>query len=290
MVTNENLAAAIASSSTWKGVLEVLNLPSSSFTSIKKRAIDLKLDTSHISQKPRRDITEYISNKVRIYSFHLKERLLNENILEEKCSYCGITEWNGKPAPLELDHIDGNPDNNLLENLRILCPNCHAQTPTYCIGSGKNNKNKRVYKCNTCGSATAGRTRSFCSSCWQNEKLKRKKLVNTCIDCKKEISNNSLRCTPCRFSNNRKTKLKDSKCLECSKPIFKNRIYCSVACQRKKREVIQWPNNLPELSKGRTITQVAKELNVSRHAVMARLRIHHNMILKNGQLITMDSL
>jgi HNH endonuclease len=48
-----------------------------------------------------------------------------------KCMMCSTTTWNGMPVPIELDHIDGDSDNNSEENLRLLCPNCHAQTPTY---------------------------------------------------------------------------------------------------------------------------------------------------------------
>lgn len=48
-----------------------------------------------------------------------------------QCEICLLTEWRGKPIPLDLDHIDGNPDSNDADNLRLLCPNCHAQTDTY---------------------------------------------------------------------------------------------------------------------------------------------------------------
>ena len=65
----------------------------------------------------------------------LKNRLLKENILENKCSICGIDEWQGKEISLQLDHIDGDNHNHRLENLRLVCPNCHSQTDTYC---GKN--------------------------------------------------------------------------------------------------------------------------------------------------------
>ena len=67
---------------------------------------------------------QYQTNKIRV-------RLIKEGIKEQKCEVCGIIDWNGKPVSFELDHIDGNSDNNKLSNLRLLCPNCHSQTETY---------------------------------------------------------------------------------------------------------------------------------------------------------------
>ncbi|MFP4635240.1 MAG: hypothetical protein ACLFRD_05215 [Nitriliruptoraceae bacterium] len=64
-------------------------------------------------------------------SSRLRARLLREGLLRPVCATCGGTRWLGEPMPLELDHIDGDRTNNLLSNLRLLCPNCHAQTPTY---------------------------------------------------------------------------------------------------------------------------------------------------------------
>lgn len=48
-----------------------------------------------------------------------------------RCEICGIGEWNNQPLKLECDHIDGDHSNNRIDNLRLLCPNCHSQTGTY---------------------------------------------------------------------------------------------------------------------------------------------------------------
>lgn len=62
------------------------------------------------------------------------------NIRGYKCEECDIFEWRGKKLSLHLDHIDGNSDNNLPSNIRLLCPNCHSLTDTY---TGRNTKNTK---------------------------------------------------------------------------------------------------------------------------------------------------
>ena len=75
------------------------------------------------------------------YSGSIRKFLLEERGYE--CEECGITEWNNKPITFQVDHIDGNVRNNTKENLKILCPNCHTQTPTWGVKNisheGRNN-------------------------------------------------------------------------------------------------------------------------------------------------------
>jgi hypothetical protein len=62
---------------------------------------------------------------------YIKPRFIKHFLDEYKCFECGIKEWNNKPIVLELEHTDGNNRNNLPENLKLLCPNCHSQTSTF---------------------------------------------------------------------------------------------------------------------------------------------------------------
>jgi hypothetical protein len=76
----------------------------------------------------------------------LKRRLLDAGLLVERCIVCGIKAWLGRDLSLHLDHINGIADDHRLSNLRLLCPNCHSQTPTYC---GLNKKRKAVARTNS---------------------------------------------------------------------------------------------------------------------------------------------
>ncbi len=83
----------------------------------------------------RKPAAYFFDNKAHISSYKLKHKLFRDGIKQEECECCGIREWNGEKAPLQLHHIDGNRYNNDLQNLQILCANCHCQTDTH---SGKN--------------------------------------------------------------------------------------------------------------------------------------------------------
>ena len=109
------------------------------FNTFKRHAIQLNCYNTNQSGKgiskpipPKVNLSEILEGKhPHFQTFKLKNRLLKENIIENKCSICGIENWNDKPLNMELDHIDGNRSNHILENLRMLCPNCHSQTDTY---------------------------------------------------------------------------------------------------------------------------------------------------------------
>ena len=61
-----------------------------------------------------------------------RKRLIEDGIKDNKCECCGLSEWMGKPIPLELHHKDFNHYNNSLDNLVIVCANCHMQAHNYC--------------------------------------------------------------------------------------------------------------------------------------------------------------
>jgi len=68
----------------------------------------------------------------------VKKHLIQSGLLDHRCAECGAEPiWNGKPLVLILDHINGINNDNQLENLRFLCPNCNSQTTTFCRGAGR---------------------------------------------------------------------------------------------------------------------------------------------------------
>lgn len=110
------------------------------YSQIKQRMTDLNLSGKDFRGKS--GITENNNNKKidseKLFcknSKHartiLRKRIIEEKLIKYECAICGVKDWNGKTLSLELDHINGENNDNRLENLRFLCPNCHSQTTTY---------------------------------------------------------------------------------------------------------------------------------------------------------------
>lgn len=128
---------AIANSSTMAQAADSLNMP---FTSFKRKAIELNLYNTNQGAKgtnkkpaPKYELVNILEGLHPNYATgHLKSRLIKAGYKKNECEECNIKEWNNKPLVCHLDHINGISNDHRLENLKMLCPNCHSQTPTYC--------------------------------------------------------------------------------------------------------------------------------------------------------------
>lgn len=95
---------------------------------------------SNMGEMIAKPIDFYLQNGTTIGSNNLKKKILKLKLIEYQCAWCKITDtYDGRPIVLQLDHINGINTDNRLENLRLLCPNCHSQTDTF---TSKNRVNK----------------------------------------------------------------------------------------------------------------------------------------------------
>lgn len=125
---NLNVCGAQYDAVRWK--VKQLGLDPSKFDKTKYRNAML--------QKVRKDLSDIlVENSSYTCFFRLKKRLIAENLLKYECALCQLIDWKGLPISLQLDHKNGNDSDHRLENLRLLCPNCHSQTENY---AGRNKR------------------------------------------------------------------------------------------------------------------------------------------------------
>lgn len=120
-----------------------LGLTGGNYQHLKKYIKEYNISTAHFlgqghlkgkrhSWSPSIPLSECLARDSNYSNSTLKKRLLIEGVLSSTCSICGILPiWNNLPLVFQLDHINGDNRDNRLENLRLLCPNCHAQTITW---------------------------------------------------------------------------------------------------------------------------------------------------------------
>lgn len=210
--TDEQFINAIKNNFSVAGVLRDIGLKvtGANYKTVKITIKRLNLNTQHFTGMGhlkgkshnwgnKKLINEYLVKDFTGSSSKLKLRLIKEGILDNICSICGINNWNNKPITLQLDHINGDNTDNRIENLRILCPNCHTQTETW---GSKNKKRKshdpKKHKCITCNTIINDRRSIKCRDCRNLYRAGLKKELNKCV-CGIVIKNTSKTCKKCRI-------------------------------------------------------------------------------------------
>jgi len=156
--TKEFLQDLVENSHCVADILRKIGKPNSGgmHSFISRRIKEYGIDTPNFSPRPliyninhkKKPLRKILKKNSSFSRTHLKRRLIEEEIIKNKCDECGLEKsWKGKSINMVLDHINGVNNDNRLKNLRLLCPNCNSQQETFCARNSK----VQTRKCTGCG-------------------------------------------------------------------------------------------------------------------------------------------
>ncbi len=205
--TEEELRKAVSENISKRASLLALGLEAQGggYKTIQRMIDVLNLDTSHwlgkgylrgkshnFNKKSKIPLKDILVENSTYDRGRLKWKLIKENLLTYECFVCKLVDWLGQPIILRLDHINGINDDNRLENLRLMCPNCDSQSSTFCgrnTTKAKKNKEEDKLQLETDNSTIKRLTRP--------KKLVKVKKIHICLSCPAVVKNERTRCNSC---------------------------------------------------------------------------------------------
>ena len=306
--TDEQLIEAVKTSISYSEISRKLGISvvAGNFRTIKKYMQRLNLSAGHLlgqahgTSRPfntRSLDSILVDNSTYNNTTMLKKRLVDAGILLNHCYVCNNDNWwKGKPLVLVLDHINGKYNDNRKENLRLVCPNCNSQLPTFCRGDRKS-KLPVLRRCAICNAEITEHSKSgLCSKCAKS-RLNRLRNVNkptkeelemlikemswTDLGKKFHVSDNAVKKWVKQYGIEFRTRpyIKnankvDCPCSQCGKDFYtthyKKQKYCSIRCKNlaQRKTVRPSKEELELLLKENSLRKIAKKFGVSHHDII----------------------
>lgn len=208
--TKDELIEIIKLCDNYVHIIETLRINKYYHKYLKRFVQEHKIDISHFKSSEKTIVPfkdRLTKDSKKLHSSDIKEYLVKNNIVKYGCSDCKVGNmWRDKPLSLQLVHINGDHYDNRIENLRLMCPNCHSQTDTY---TGRNLRKYETKKCSSCDKQVKTESSTLkCADCIAKDKMK----CTVCLE--KPRHSNWSKCKECM-----NIKLPEKMCKGCNEPI-----------------------------------------------------------------------